>query len=100
MLPAASERVALEIAEHEAAIDGLDRLMGGGLSRSNARGTVENAINTVATSNAEMIAQAVDEDAFVMTFDASVGSLERWIARYRAARAKQHRVLTLVPKEA
>lgn len=91
---------AMSADEHQQALDGLNRLSGGKMKRDQSLRTVENAINTIATQDAAMIAQAVDEDTLAMTFDASVRYLEQWISRYRAAKADRHRVVAFVSKGA
>jgi hypothetical protein len=81
-------------------MDGLDQLTGGKISRDRTLRKVEDAINTVATSDAALVAQAADEDTIGQTFDASLHYLEQWIGRYRAAKANRHRVVSLVPRGA
>jgi len=89
-----------EVEEHERAIAGLDRLTGGKIQRDRALRVVENAINTIATQDAAVIAQAADEDTLARTFEASVVNLEQWIVRYRSARADRHRIVSFVQKGA
>ncbi len=89
-----------EHAAHERAIAGLDRLTGGKIQRDRALRTVEDAINTIATQDAAVIAQAADEDTLARTFDASLHYLEQWIGRYRAAHADRHRIVSFVQKGA
>ncbi len=89
-----------EVIEHERAIAGLDRLTGGKIQRDRALRVVENAINTIATQDATVIAQAADEDTLARTFEASVVNLEQWIVCYRSARADRHRIVSFVQKGA
>jgi len=88
------------VVEHERGMAGLDRLTGGKIQRDRLLRSVENAINTVATSDAASVAQATDEDTLARTFEASVTNLERWIGRYRAAKADRHRIVSFVQKGA
>lgn len=86
--------------EHARAVEGLDRYTGGKISRDRALRAVENAINTIATQDATIIAQAADEDTLAQTFDASLHYLEQWIGRYRTAKANRHRIVSFVSKGA
>jgi len=73
----------------------------GRIERDRALRAVENAINTIATHDAAIVAQAADEDIIAPSpFDASVTNLADWIERYRAARADRHRIVSFVQKGA